>query len=137
MKKVINMAFIYAILGLIGGVYYRELTRFFEFSGKTQLGTVHTHLFVLGMIMLLLIGLYGEKLNLFETKRFKVFYVLYNVGVLMSTVMMVIRGTLQVIGTQVSRAVDMSISGISGIAHIILGIGFVLFFMLLKKHCKN
>ena len=52
MKKTVNYAMIYAILAMIGGVFYREFTKFQGFSGRTDLAFVHTHLFLLGMVML-------------------------------------------------------------------------------------
>ena len=52
MKKYINIAFIYGILGICGGVFYREFTKFMDFVDmRTQLAFLHVHLFVFGMIM--------------------------------------------------------------------------------------
>ena len=48
MKKLLNTAFIYALAAMAGGVFYREFTKFNGFSGRTALGLVHTHLFLLG-----------------------------------------------------------------------------------------
>ena len=48
MKKLINTSFLYLILALAAGVFYREFTKFNSFTGKTTLAVVHTHLFVLG-----------------------------------------------------------------------------------------
>ena len=52
--KLINAAFVYALLAMAGGVFYREFTKFNGFSGRTTLAFVHTHLFLLGMIVFLL-----------------------------------------------------------------------------------
>ena len=46
----INTSFVYLILALISGVFYREFTKFNGFTEKTTLGVVHTHLFVLGVV---------------------------------------------------------------------------------------
>lgn len=35
MKKMINTAFVYMILGLVAGVFYREFTKFMGFEGLT------------------------------------------------------------------------------------------------------
>ena len=43
---------IYAISAMVGGVFYREFTKFNDFEGITMLGKVHTHLFLLGMLVL-------------------------------------------------------------------------------------
>ena len=47
--------------------------------------------------------------------------------------MMAVRGFLQVQGTELSKALNASISGISGIGHIGLGVGLALFFIVLKR----
>lgn len=133
MKKVINMAFIYSILGLIGGLYYRELTKLQEFSGKTQLSIVHTHLFVLGMVMMLLVYLFTDRMNLHKDKRYKYFFIIYNVGVMLTAIMMTLRGTLQVVGYEFTKGLDSAIAGVAGIGHILVGLGFVLFMLMLKK----
>ena len=48
MKKFVNYAFIYAILAMAGGVFYREFTKFCGFTEWTALSVVHTHYFILG-----------------------------------------------------------------------------------------
>lgn len=57
MKKLINTSMIYFILALAAGVFYREFTKFNGFSGSTALCRVHTHLFVLGMLIFLIAAL--------------------------------------------------------------------------------
>lgn len=61
MKKLINTSMIYFILALAAGVFYREFTKFNGFSGSTALGRVHTHLFVLGMLIFLIAALFAKK----------------------------------------------------------------------------
>ena len=43
MKKDANSALIYAILAMVGGVFFREFTKFNGFEGATTLAFVHTH----------------------------------------------------------------------------------------------
>lgn len=38
MKKHLNISLIYAIAAMLGGVFYREFTKFNSFSGVTALG---------------------------------------------------------------------------------------------------
>ena len=45
MKRYMKMALLYAVLAMIGGVFYREFTKFNGFTGKTALGVEHTHYF--------------------------------------------------------------------------------------------
>ena len=53
MKRYLNEALLYAVLSLVGGVFYREFTKIHGFVKKTTLEVVHTHYFILGMIVLL------------------------------------------------------------------------------------
>jgi len=55
MKRYINTASVYAILAMIGGVFYREFTKFNGFTAKTTLAFLHTHYFMLGMVFFLLL----------------------------------------------------------------------------------
>ena len=55
MKRYMNTALLYAVLALVGGVFYRELTKFNGFTAKTALGVIHTHYFLLGMVFFLLL----------------------------------------------------------------------------------
>ena len=59
MKKLLNTAFIYALAAMAGGVFYREFTKFNGFSGRTALGLVHTHLFLLGRVVYLPLYRFG------------------------------------------------------------------------------
>ena len=67
MKRYMNISLLYAILAMVGGVFYREFTKFNGFTGKTALGVVHTHYFLLGMIFFLLDPV-GKKLCLYQRK---------------------------------------------------------------------
>lgn len=44
MKKLYYSAVIYTVLGLLAGLFYRELTKAQDFTGDTQLSVLHTHL---------------------------------------------------------------------------------------------
>lgn len=68
MKKYRNISLVYAVLAMAGGVFYREFTKFHDFTGVTALGKVHTHLFLLGMLIFMLIALYAAPTNLQKQK---------------------------------------------------------------------
>ncbi len=137
MKKIINTSFIYAILAMISGVFYREFTKINDFVGKTTLSVVHTHLFMLGMVFFLVILLLAKQYkNIIDNKRFKAFYYVYNSGLVLTTVMFTWRGILQVLGNSVSKGLNASISGMAGIGHILLGVGIIIFFTILKQQEK-
>ena len=55
MKRFATPALLYAVLALAGGVFYREFTKFQDFSGQTTLSVLHTHYFLLGMVVFLLL----------------------------------------------------------------------------------
>lgn len=131
--KLVNTAGVYAILAMVGGVFYREFTKFNGFTGRTTLGFVHTHLFLLGMIFFLVVALFQFHIDLVGQKRFAVFYGVYNAGVAIAVVMLIARGISQVLGIALSRGMDASLSGIAGIGHICIGVGMILCFGLMKR----
>lgn len=134
MKKYINIAFIYGILGICGGVFYREFTKFMDFVDmRTQLAFLHVHLFVFGMIMFLLVAVFEKLLNISESKKMKSFMIFYNLGLCWSVAVMAVRGVMQVVGFDGGAAV----SGIAGIGHILITVGLVLFFLILKERSSN
>ena len=137
MKKYLNVSLIYALAAMAGGVFYREFTKFNHFSGVTALGKVHTHLFLLGMLVYLVIALYAAHTDLGKLRSFRAFLWCYNIGVPMTAAMMVVRGVPQVLGLTLSNAASASISGIAGIGHILTGAGIVLLLVSLKKLAKN
>ena len=133
MKKYINIAFIYGILGLCGGVFYREFTKFMDFVDmRTQLAFLHVHLVVFGMIMFLLVAVFEMLLNRSESKKMKSFMIFYNLGLCWSVAVMAVRGVMQVVGFDGGAAV----SGIAGVGHILITVGLVLFFLILKEKSK-
>ena len=137
MKKYLNYSMAYAIAAMAGGVFYREFTKFNGYSGITALGKVHTHLFLLGMLVFLVVALYGANYDLPKLKLFRWFMWVYNIGVPLTSVMLLVRGVTQVLGTNLSKAASASISGIAGIGHILTGVGLVLLLLSLKKLAKD
>ena len=133
MKKCLNFSIFYAILGLAGGVFYREFTKFNEFSGATALGKVHTHLLLLGMFLFLILSLFAARFDVEKLKSWRVFLWMYNIGLIVSAVMMCTRGIVQVKEIVLSRAADASIAGIAGIGHALVGIGLLILLFGLKK----
>ena len=57
MRRYGTAAVVYTALALAGGVFYREFTKFQGFTGETALSVVHTHYFLLGMMVFLLLAL--------------------------------------------------------------------------------
>lgn len=130
MRKLFYSAFAYMLLGVLSGLFYREFTKANDFpEGQfTQLGLVHTHLLVLGFIVLLIVLLLEKAFALSESRLFGWFFWGYNAGLVLTSAMLVWHGCLQVLG-QPSNA---AISGIAGIGHILLSAGMVLLFLALR-----
>lgn len=61
----------------------------------------------------------------------------YNIGLAVTVVMMVVRGIAQVLNISLSSAANASISGIAGIGHMLTGVGIILFLASLKKAVGN
>ncbi|MET1249780.1 DUF2871 domain-containing protein [Sporolactobacillus sp. STCC-11] len=128
MKKLYVAALIYMIAGLVSGIYYRELTKAMNFHGESMLSILHTHLLILGMFFFLILIVMEKVFVLTASKRFALFFWTYNVGVVWTITIMVIHGTRDVLGISSGPA----IAGMAGMGHIVLTIGFVLFFIILK-----
>ena len=89
------------------------------------------------MIFFLVAALFQFQVDVAGQKRFHLFYLIYNIGVAITVIMLIWRGITQVQGAELSRALDASISGIAGIGHICTGIGIILYFTMLKAALRN
>ena len=132
MKKYVNLTLVYAILAMAGGVFYREFTKFNDFTGRTALGVVHTHYFMLGMVFFLLLLLLEKNFSFTAAKTGRVLAV-YQIGLNLTAVMCVIRGVVQVLGMELSSGMDAAISGMAGIGHILLGVSLILLLVQIKR----
>lgn len=125
MKKYYLSSIVYALLALVGGVFYREFTKGFSFTGQTTLSVVHVHYFVLGTIFFLVMLLL-EKSFSFTNKKTNIAFILYHVGLNVTCLMFLVRGILQVTNQSLTTGIDAMVSGFAGIGHIILGVSLVL-----------
>lgn len=137
MKKLYITAVSYCIFGLLAGVFYREFTKWNEFTGKTVLSVVHSHIFVLGMVLFLLLMALNTKQDLLvKTKSFSKFYWIYNIGLLYFVIMLLVKGILQVLQIAVNPHM---IAGLNGLGHLVLTMGiFYLFKMIYEGYvCEH
>ena len=132
MKRYMNTALVYAVLAMAGGVFYREFTKFVGFTGETTLSVVHTHYFMLGMALFLLLLLLEKSVSFTTAKTGRVLIV-YHVGLNLTAVMFLVRGVTQALGTALSSGMDAAISGVAGIGHILLGVSLVLLLLQVKR----
>ncbi len=134
MKKIFNTAFMYGILGLVLGVFYREFTKLNGFTGITQLSFLHVHTLVLGMFFLLMVLLLNKSFNLSEHKYFNLWFYLYNIGLLGTIGVMTTRGIFQVLQHNMN-----GLNHIAGLFHTILGVAIIWLVVILGKrlHQEN
>ena len=134
MKRYMNMALLYAILAMAGGVFYREFTRFNGFTAKTTLSVVHTHYFLLGMVFFLLLLLLEKNFSFTGAKTRRVLTV-YHIGLNLTPVMFIVRGVAQVLvpASSLSSGMNGAISGVAGIGHILLGVSIILLLVQIRR----
>lgn len=125
MKRYANAALLYALFAMVGGVFYREFTKFSGFAEKTTLSVVHTHYFLLGMVFFLLLLLLEKSFSFTGAKTGRVLAV-YHIGLNLTGVMLWVRGVAQVLALPLSSGMSAAISGVAGIGHILLGVSLVL-----------
>lgn len=133
MRKLVNFSFIYMILGVASGLFYREFTKINDFpeGQSTQLSVVHTHLLILGFMMLLLVLLLEKAFTLSKhRKMFAWFMGTYNVGVVLTAGMQLAHGVMTVLGIESSAM----ISGIAGLGHMSITAGMILLFVMLRRN---
>ncbi|GAA3167429.1 hypothetical protein GCM10010486_37680 [Nonomuraea roseoviolacea subsp. carminata] len=128
-RRLLNTAHIYMIVGLVSGFFYRGLTKLNDFTGDTQLGLVHTHALALGMLVFLLVLVLEKQFGLTSNRLFGWFFWVYNAGLVLSLVMMTLHGTLTVLGRPSGDAIALA----AGLGHVLLTVGLVLLFITLGK----
>ena len=129
MRRYANASLAYALIAMTGGIFYRELTKYIGFTGKTTLSVVHTHYFLLGMVFFLLLLLLEKALAFSGPKTGRV-VCLYHVGLNITGVALFVRGLTQALSWPLSSA---AISGVSGIGHLLLGTSIILLLLRIRK----
>lgn len=114
------------------GGFYREFTKYLGFKGFTVLGLVHTHYFLLGMILFLILLVLEKNFAFTQEKTGRVVG-FYQLGLNITGMMLLTRGITQVMAMDLTPAMDATISGLSGVGHVILGVCLVLLLLELKK----
>lgn len=137
MKKIAKLSFFYGMLGMLLGVFYREFTKINGYTEETVLSGLHTHVLVLGVFFLLIVLLLEKSFELTKNKKFNKFFITYNIGLILSVIMMAIRGCVEVLNLEISTMIDSSISGIAGLSHIIMTIAYILFFLILLNRIND
>ena len=131
-EKYLKVSFLYAILAMVGGVFYREFTKFNGFYGKTTLSLVHTHYFILGMFMFLILLLFEKNFLISDDKLIKK-TVFYQIGLNITVLAFLMRGICQTLEMNIPKGFDASISAVAGIGHILIGMSLILILIDIRK----
>lgn len=92
---------------MAGGVFYREFTKWNGYIEQTTL--------------------------LEENALLKKFFVLYNIALPFMSLMMLIRGTVQVLGINLGKMRNGMISGLAGLSHIGIMIALLMLLISIKR----
>lgn len=136
MKKLYYSAFAYLIVGLLSGLFFREMTKLNGVFEQTSLGKVHGHILTLGFLMFIILMLLEKNFGITQSSTFSLFFIFYHIGVIVSYTVMTVRGVLTILeikgSLNLSDGLDAAIAGMSGIGHIILSIALVMLMFILK-----
>lgn len=120
-------------LGLAAGVFYREFTKLTgNLGAQTELSLMHTHILSLGMMLFLIVLALDAVLSLHTRRSFTIFFWVYNAGLALTIVMMLIRGLLTLDG-QSPKDTSAAIPGMAGLGHILITIGLIALFMAIRE----
>ncbi|MGI5064760.1 DUF2871 domain-containing protein [Treponema putidum] len=137
LKNILENSFVYLILGLIAGVFFREFTKFNAFSGSSYLSLIHPHVLILGSVLSLVIYLTFRQGSALIEKRLACVRKanhFWNSGLLITVVLMLLRGIITVLGNNyTSKDQEAALSGIAGIGHILLTLGLIYTFLMILK----
>ncbi|MBU0936879.1 MAG: DUF2871 domain-containing protein [Spirochaetes bacterium] len=133
MKQYLKAALSYAIIGLCAGVFYRELTKYTGFSGTTRLSLMHGHYFSLGLFFFLFL-LILEKLFAWTALRgSRVIVLCYHIGLNLTGLGLLLRGLVEVAGLEMTKSLNASVAGLSGLGHIALAASLLLILLQVGK----
>ena len=136
-KRFANSAFIYAIIAMVCGVFYREFTKFNFYDGDTSLSVMHTHYFILGMVFFLVLMLIEKNFGISSQSKTGLFVITYQAGLNITGLSFLARGITQVLQSDLSKGMDASLSGIAGIGHIVMSVSMLLLLWRIRKAVKE
>lgn len=128
-----NASIVYFLLAMIGGVFYREFTKWNGYTAPTTLGVLHVHLLVLGTVVFLLIAVIAKITDLENNSLFKKFFVTYNIALPVMVLMLLARGIVQVLDIEIGKMGNGMLSGFAGLSHISIMIAFIFLLLVIKK----
>lgn len=128
LKSIGDISLATLVLGLMGGVFYREFTKLYAFKGLTTLNKVHPHTLSLGFLGLLItyvvvFVLVKHRVDIHQSIKKSVH--LWMAGLLITNVNFLLRGIIEVIGHSPARGMEAAIAGLGGLGHILLAVGLI------------
>src|SRR5699024_7276972 len=94
------------IIGVLSGLYYRELTKSREFSSSefSQLPLVPLYVLTLGFDLLKIILVLEHQFKMSQSKLFCWVFWTYNLGLILTADMLALRVTMSVVGSKPGTA---------------------------------
>lgn len=133
MKHYLKAASIYTLIGLISGVFYREITKILDYTSRTNLSLIHGHYISLGLFVFLFLLVLEKQFAFSKVKSSKQLVIGYHIGLNITGLGFLMRGLTQVLEMDMTKGLNASISGISGMGHIILAISLLMILRNIKK----
>lgn len=123
-ENVLKLSVSFLLLGLSGGVFYREFVKFYNWQSITSLSLVHVHLLTLGFLALLILYALVQVLDI-NLKAIQKPTILYIIGLAWVAVTFMIKGIYVITSQRVELFSNAAFSGISGLGHITIAVGLV------------
>lgn len=123
--NILNSSFGLLIMGFVGGVFYREFTKLYDFAEATHLGKLHVHTLVLGFLALLLLYAITKKYGEQQIEKLKKPLYIYLSGLTLTLVSMTVFGIYEIVSLGEKTITVPALEGISGLGHITLSVGLV------------
>lgn len=96
------------------------------------------HLLVLGTFVFLMAAVFAKITELEQNSLFKKFFILYNIVLPAMTILMLVRGIVQVLGIDLGKMGNGMLSGFAGLSHIGMMTALVMLLFSIKKElCKK
>lgn len=136
-ENILDMSITYAVMGLLGGVFYREFTKYYRFEEDTHLGKLHVHTLVLGLVVTIIVYILVKNINEDRIDILKKPLYIYNFGLVFTIGNMMLIGIYEVVSKGKETINIMAMDGISGIGHIFLGVGLIYAMLVVKNLLLN
>ncbi|MDD7306725.1 MAG: DUF2871 domain-containing protein [Peptoniphilaceae bacterium] len=133
-EKFLSLSFTSLILGLGFGAFYREFTKFYNYTGQTHLSKLHPHILVLGFVFSIILYLISKDYSLDRIRKLGKNFSLYLTGLFITLIAMISIGLWQVINNPNKTMYLKAFEGLAGIGHIILAIAMVKIILFIIKN---